>query len=200
MDDILFILENSTFDLNGCIRNCSNRGQCPFATQFTCVCDPYFLGPACQTDTRPCAVKEQCMHQGQCGKRQNFTGNYSLECQCENTFNGLNCENLVDVCQNEKCSSQGSCWANENNEARCKCFVDYSGDKCENANTMSKVIKYAKISSLTLFLSTIGVFIILIVVNDILNCISPSVKGKDKKKRKERELKKKIRHLINSKK
>jgi hypothetical protein len=93
------------------------------------------------------------------------------------------------VCESEKCSNNGHCWVKgKNNEVICKCYEDYSGEQCETANVMSKIIKYVRVSSLTLFLCTIGTFVFLIVANDVANLFcKTSRKKKEDKEKKRRE-------------
>jgi hypothetical protein len=168
-------MSNSTLDLNGCLRNCSNRGLCPFNPQtqtFMCICNEHYTGLACQHDTRPCSINGQCLHQGLCSSNANLTNTIissAYQCKCVGNFTGTNCENYLNVCESEKCSSQGFCYANENtNEWTCKCYAEYSGNTCEIANGLTlKIIKYAKTSSLVVLLSVIGTFVFIIVVNDV---------------------------------
>ena len=177
IEKLLNLLSNSTFDLSGCLRSCSNRGTCPFNIQtqtFKCDCDQYFTGSSCQYDTRPCSLNGQCLHNGLCSNT--MSANVSYECKCSGNFTGTNCETFSNVCQSETCSSNGHCYVNEANEWSCKCYTDYSGDKCETANTLVKVVKYAKTSSLVVFLSVICTFTFLIVANDILNIFCPKSK------------------------
>ena len=183
MDNLLKLLENSSFDMSGCLRSCSNRGMCPFNTQtqtFKCECNQYYTGTACQYDTRPCSINGQCMHAGLCSNTLSVS-NTSYECKCSGNFTGTNCETYANECQNEiDCSSHGQCHLNENNEWSCKCYADYSGEKCELANDFVKVVKYAKTSSLIVFLSVITTFCLLILFNDFssLFCSKPNFKRK----------------------
>ncbi len=171
MDELLQALANPRYDLNGCLRNCTNRGLCLLDTRlqvFTCSCDSLFSGRHCQIDDRNCS-QSQCLNQGKCtsSSQSNSTSLVSSSlstCQCEKNFNGTYCEIYLDVCESEKCSNNGHCWVRgNNNEVICKCYEDYSGEQCEKANVMSKIIKYVRVSSLTLFLSGIGTFVFLIV-------------------------------------
>lgn len=184
MSDILLILVNSTFDLNGCLRNCTNRGICLFDNKlqaFACSCDPLFSGNSCQIDRHPCSQNE-CLYNGQCMSTAMMS-----QCQCEKNFNGTNCEIYLDVCESEKCSNNGHCWIKGNNEMVCKCYVDFNGENCENANTMRNIIKYVRVSSLTLFLSTICTFCVLIVANDVANLFCKKSRRKTKEDKKERK-------------
>ena len=53
-----------------------------------------------------------------------------LKCKCQKNFYGKNCENKVNICQNQKCSSHGVCYDN-GLEPKCKCFIYYYGDECQ---------------------------------------------------------------------
>ncbi len=182
MTDILLILANSTFDLNGCLRNCTNRGICLFDNKlqaFGCLCDPLFGGNSCQIDRHPCS-NNQCLHNGLC-----MSTYMTSQCQCGKSFNGTNCEIYLDVCDSEKCSNNGHCWIKGNNDMVCKCYVDYNGKNCENGNTMRNIIKYVRVSSLTLFLSTICTFCVLIVANDVVNLFCKKSRRKTKEYQKQ---------------
>ena len=186
MENLLVLLSNSTFYINGCLRNCSNHGTCPFNAQtqtFMCICDGYYTGLACQIDTRPCSQNGLCLHKGICLSPE-VTNNFindSFECKCKENFKGSNCENLLDVCLNEKCSSHGHCYVNDNNQMGCKCYSDYTGEKCESTGTLVKIIKYTQASSLVVFLSVISVFSILIIANDVANIFCSKRKNKPKR-------------------
>lgn len=55
-------------------------------------------------------------------------------------FYGLNCENKINLCQNETCSGNSLCY-DDGYESKCKCFDKYSGDKCQIESKEMKVKK-----------------------------------------------------------
>jgi hypothetical protein len=195
LDEILFALSNTTHDLNECLINCSNRGKCLLLNKdqnvYGCICDEdFYAGKSCQIDLRPCSQSSQCLNNGTCiNTHLNNTCKwivpveFSFECICGSNFYGKYCELRKEYSSKEMCSSHGrvSSLDDSNGKYKCKCHVDYSGEKCEIEDTMIKIVKYAKISSLTLFLITIGTFALLIVANDIINLFFPTLRPTNKK-------------------
>ena len=154
---------------------------------YGCVCgEDFYGGQSCQMDLRPCSQPSQCLNNGTCFNT--YLNNtcrgkeFSFECKCGSNFYGKNCELRKEYSSKEMCSSHGrlSSFEDENGQFKCKCYVDYSGEKCEIEDTMIKIIKYAQISSLTLFLITIGAFVFLIIGNDMFNFFLPKPKPKKK--------------------
>ena len=146
-------LFNSSYDLSGCIVNCSNKGECKFDSlinNFFCSCNSVYLsGYACQIDSRPCS-SNPCLNNGTCLDYSDY-GNYSIStlsgmnsssfsCACNHFYKGTYCESKIDVCLNETCSSNGNC-LDLNNKAKCKCFSMYSGDKCESESNELKTVR-----------------------------------------------------------
>ena len=84
-----------------------------------------------------------CINNGTCtdfysGLITNETSLY--KCDCDDFFNGLNCELDKDLCVNETCSKNGICYQ-KNKETKCKCFPFYSGSKCEIESNDIQVVK-----------------------------------------------------------
>ena len=185
MSEILSLLANSTINLNRCLTNCSNRGKCSLNSQqniYICVCNEiYFQGVQCELDIRPCSSRSQCLNNGTC-ENLLLNNEYSFECKCRNNFYGQFCEHRNSSFDKKLCSFNGRVYYDENEDLKCQCFVDYTGEKCEYANTMTKVIQYTRISSLTLLLICIGTFVILIVANDLFNYFILHPKRKKQKK------------------
>jgi hypothetical protein len=189
LNEILIVLSNTTHDLNECLMNCSNRGKCMLLNKdqnvYGCICDEdFYAGKSCQIDLRPCSQSGQCLNNGTCiNTYLNKTcrvKEFSFECKCGSNFYGQYCELRKEYSSKEMCSSHGrvSSFEDANGKYKCKCFVDYSGEKCEIEDKMIKIIKYAQVSSLTLFLITIGTFWLLIVANDVFNLFLPKPKKK----------------------
>ena len=61
----------------------------------------------------------------------------------------------IDLCENEKCSKNGICF-DSGNEAKCKCFTYFSGDKCE--------IESNEINNVKIVISTASIIAIIILV------------------------------------
>jgi hypothetical protein len=161
----LSILASQTSDLNGCLQNCSSSGICLINSGIIyCECFEYFTGSACQLDMRPCA-SNPCLNNSTCVN--NFTEEtYSFECQCQNTYYGMNCERQIDLCQNVTCNNHGYC-SIEQNEGRCKCFTGYYGDKCEIESAYVKFVQSVQLTSSIICFIVIGVSVFLIVLNGV---------------------------------
>ncbi len=57
-------------------------------------------------EIRPCS-SHPCLKNAEC--IQNFT-DLTSECNFGEYFKGKNCEEKIDLCQNETCSSNGACY------------------------------------------------------------------------------------------
>ena len=121
-------LLDSTYDLSGCIVNCSNKGLCKFDTtknMFNCECNSdYIIGSACQMDTRPCSLNS-CLNNGTCldyTNNQTFdlelNSNRTYVCLCDKNYEGENCESRIDLCLNFTCSGNGYC-VEKDNKPKC---------------------------------------------------------------------------------
>lgn len=118
--------------LLGCLLNCSGKGQCkPEGTsESKCVCLDNFKGDKCDVDLRPCKYRP-CLNQGECEDVMDTSLNYyDFKCKCKGSSTGKFCQNKIDICFNETCSSNGYCQDN-NGVPECKCKYLYQGNKCE---------------------------------------------------------------------
>ena len=95
-------LLNSNYDLNGCIVNCSNNGQCKFDflnNQYICSCFfSYLSGYACQIDTRPCS-SNPCLNNATCVNYSisSNSNSSSFRCVCDKYHRGTYCESEIDM-------------------------------------------------------------------------------------------------------
>ncbi|CAF0985884.1 unnamed protein product [Brachionus calyciflorus] len=136
-------LMSTNIDINDCLLNCSSHGICKQINQkFICECFTNYAGSNCQLNILPCA-SNPCLNNGTC---TNNLFNKSFSCECLKNANqtslyyGSFCESKIDICENETCSKNGVCY-DFNNEAKCKCYKSYLGEKCENESSEIKEIK-----------------------------------------------------------
>ena len=167
MQQTINILANYQFNLQPCLVNCSNMGQCFLMnnTKYICVCTrPYYKGESCQFDNRPCS-SNPCLNNGMCMTGLNET---DFTCNCSLNFYGTFCEKKMNVCLNKTCSENGYCH-NIHEMPICKCFQNFYGQNCEFQEAYVKVVRVVKISSLIILLGVIGMFSLWIFCNDILS-------------------------------
>ena len=170
-DTMLILLQTAFYDLTGCLRNCTNQGECkldPITQKLYCECNPYFMGSSCEYNVDPCA-KWPCLNNGTCTPTLNDTSS-SIKCQCTKSYYGINCENKINMCTNQTCSFNGYCISN-GTVNQCICFTYYYGFNCENETAFVRVIQMVQIISLIIFLVFTVTFVTLIIVNDVLNLI-----------------------------
>ena len=168
------LLQSTSFNLNGCLVNCSNKGVCEFdlvSKKYVCKCNEpeYIKGISCQTDLRACS-SYPCLNNGTC---VNLTINRTetFACECASQFFGHYCERHVDWCQNRTCSLHGYCHVGSSrNNSKCKCFTGFSGDDCELVDTFSAIIRNS-VQYTSLLICVISMFTLawLVVSNDVLN-------------------------------
>ena len=155
------VLQTYIGDLSSCLANCSNQGICVLSNgQNICECNKYRTGLSCQSDTRPCS-SGPCLNNGICSSIKNDT---TFECTCQNElFYGKHCENKINLCLNSTIciQNQGYCQMN-GTQPICKCFMDYSGAKCEIIST-SLIVRKA-FTSLATFLAILVLVCFLIMI------------------------------------
>ena len=172
LKEIMHYMENTKFDMSGCLRSCSNHGECPLDSSqnaFVCKCDTNFIGNACQKDIRPCS-QEPCLNNGTCANL-----NSTFKCICFDNYQGHYCELKDDICQNTTCSSNGFCF-DLNGEPKCKCFIDYSGDNCEILGKFQKMRKSIQLGSLIILIGSIGTLVVCVILDDILSMFGIGIK------------------------
>ena len=136
------ILSLSGQDLTGCLSNCSNNGVCGINadSKFVCNCQEYFVGDACQTDTRACSYFP-CQNGGICSEVIVLNEPNTFNCSCNaSLFYGTRCESKIDLCAGISCSLQGKCF-DVINKPVCKCFDNYNGSECEVKSETLKIIE-----------------------------------------------------------
>jgi hypothetical protein len=173
-------LLNSSYDMSGCILNCTNHGVCWFDwvnNKYKCVCNKYFSGSSCQFDTRSC-FSNPCLNNASCvDVFSNLTSNNSTllfstyRCECQTGYQGINCQNKIDICANETCSNNGYCHEVKN-LPKCKCFSMYEGEKCNIQSNELKTIKYVITTSSIVAIFVIIVFYFLILLMDLFNYLT----------------------------
>ncbi|RNA17175.1 transmembrane receptor [Brachionus plicatilis] len=142
------IMNEVSYDISGCLINCSNKGVCTFKNdRYKCDCDNENYGSSCEKTNNPCDQKNQCLNNGTCIFIKNEKLNF--RCECSSNFYGSHCENAIDLCENVTCSGNEYCQEDENKVPKCKCFKYYKGDKCEEIEpalqTINTVIRTSTI-------------------------------------------------------
>lgn len=172
---LLFILSTHPSDLSGCLKNCSSSGVCTQNNGLIgCRCYENFTGSSCEFDTRPCA-SNPCLNNSTCVNNLN----YSFQCECKNTFYGVNCEKQIDLCENITCNGHGHC----NNEFKCECYTSYSGEMCQIESTYVKFVRSVQLTSTLICFIFIICIICLVLANDAFNFFTGKLtKVKNKKK------------------
>ena len=98
-----------------CPGDCSQHGQC-ITSNATCVCNPGYNGPSCNSTTPTCPGTPPCSNHGTCDP--NGT------CTCDSRWTGIDCSQ--PVCPgNPPCGGNGHCV-----NGTCVCSSGYSGEFC----------------------------------------------------------------------
>ena len=160
------LLTNYTGDLNGCLVNCSDQGNCILSnSRYVCSCFEFFRGSDCSININPCS-KRVCINNGKCNLFQTQSGDYTYNCTCTSEYYGTNCQNEVDHCQNFSCSGHGNC-VSKSGKAACKCFYLFEGENCQNAS--SQLVTYRRVIAVTtvIAIAILTGFVLLICLNDL---------------------------------
>lgn len=135
----------SQYDLSACLINCSSKGVCANSinnqNQIYCLCQNGYEGVSCNKQKDPCQYMS-CLNNAKCQMNNSMT-----YCNCSSEYYGEYCENKVDLCLNETCSYKGVCVDNNGNGTYCKCFLGYSGARCEIESANLKTINTIKFST-----------------------------------------------------
>ena len=156
--------------MTGCLTNCSQNGDCIFDTTtqtFSCKCLPHFKGSSCQNDERPCS-SYPCLNNATCINTNMNNSRLSFTCECQKENYGSYCENKINLCEYKNCSSNGYCRVSDL-KAECKCLINYYGENCEYEASQIKMIKNVQTTSLAICFTTICVFCLIIILNDVSN-------------------------------
>ena len=169
-------LLNSNYDMSGCIVNCSNHGTCKFdstGNKFVCICDDYFTGTACQTDSRACS-SNPCLNNATCvdvysnsTSNNSSLGSWTFSCECQKSYEGVFCQNKINICANETCSSNGVC-EDVNNVPKCKCFSMYDGEKCNIQSSELKAVKTMISMTSVIAIIVLICFYLIILIMDLI--------------------------------
>jgi WD40 repeat protein len=184
---IVDLLNQTKYDLNDCLSNCSNHGKCKLnENKLKCECDLYFDGAKCEIDLRPCSYFP-CLNSIKCEnilisiinnqqqqQQQQNNKEIDFKCQCKSKlFYGKRCENKINLCKNETCSGNGLCKLineNELNETtKCECFGKgwYEGEKCEITSLKQTIIKAVIKTTVYVAIGVVIIFFALIISMDI---------------------------------
>jgi hypothetical protein len=183
---IVDLLNQTKYDLNDCLSNCSNHGKCKLnENKLKCECDLYFDGAKCEIDLRPCSYFP-CLNSIKCEnilislinnqqqQQQQNNKEIDFKCQCKSKlFYGKRCENKINLCKNETCSGNGLCKLineNELNETtKCECFGKgwYEGEKCEITTLKQKIIKVSIKTTVYVAVGVVIIFFALIISMDL---------------------------------
>jgi hypothetical protein len=181
----------SNYDMSACMLNCSGNGVCKFSNnKYSCICFPDYVGEKCQTNSRPC-TNYPCLNNGECfdflNVNQTILTNqkvWDFSCNCSQFYFGERCESKINVCQNETCSGNGHCFDNSS-VATCKCFIYFSGPRCEIEESQLKTIKQViSVTAITAIL-LISAFYLSFFVMDIIKLSSIFQEKNQKVSRKE---------------
>ncbi|RNA45036.1 neurogenic locus notch 2 -like protein [Brachionus plicatilis] len=178
-DHLIHVLENK-YNLDGCLKECSNHGDCvydKFKDSYICQCLPSFAGQACEINLEPCSSL-QCLNNGTCVSFKNRT----FFCICSPISYGKRCEKLVDVCHNQTCSKNGICEP-FNHKPKCKCFKSFYGNNCEHETQEQIVVKRVRKASLIISIFVLISFFSIIFCLDLASSLGVN-DGSDKKKKK----------------
>ena len=162
--------------MSGCIVNCSNHGTCKFdsaGNKFTCVCEGFYTGAACQTDLRACS-SNPCMNNATCvdvysnsTSNNSSLGSWTFSCECQKSYEGVFCQNKINICANETCSSNGVC-EDVNNVPKCKCFSMYDGEKCNIQSSELKAVKTMISMTSVIAIIVLICFYLIILIMDLI--------------------------------
>ena len=171
LQQLLNILQSNE-DLNSCLVDCSNRGQCQFdqqALKYLCECNQNYMGSACQTYTGACS-RNKCLNNATCVNTLNMTmESYRCECPSNGLFYGQYCEKRINTCQNITCSLHGYCFSNQNLTTQCKCFYGYSGDICDIESISIKITRGVQWTATIICIICIVIFWMITIGSDILS-------------------------------
>lgn len=133
-------------DIDECTKTsniCGSNGKCVNLNgTYECNCDTGFkfaYGKCSEIDE--CVTYEQinnkpaCEHGGHCLDKLN-----DFECNCTKGYNGLRCENDIDVCGNTKpCQNNGVCTNLDGLKYSCNCTNGYTGVNCQFSNIIYEI-------------------------------------------------------------
>jgi hypothetical protein len=127
------------------------------------------------------------------GSCQNLS-NTTFVCQCDEGWEGIHCETIINYCEDVRCQNNGVCRSSYRNYT-CECLGEsFSGRYCEITATNIKI--YQKLSKSFAYIAIIAIVSVamFIVIMDILKYgFGIDAVGKDLKrmKRKKRNMKQK---------
>ena len=190
---IIGLFKQSKYDIIDCLSNCSNKGLCKLGrnNKLICQCESLFKGSKCNVDLRPCSYSP-CLNSIGCQNIINSNGTIDFECLCKDKskYFGKRCENKVNLCYNEKCSGNGLCKIQNENEInetiRCECFGIglYEGEKCQAKSTKLIIIQTTIKTTSYIAIICIILFYVFVVTLDVHYLVTQPNKKKVIKKKK----------------
>ena len=122
---------------NSCIAECPlNEGHYLIEEDFTCTCEPGYLGNLCSENIDECSIAEQknsseslCENGGSCVDTEG-----SFNCSCPGGFYGRLCEKKHGVCSTTPCWNGATCTEGEDNAYTCECASGFTGPNCEETD------------------------------------------------------------------
>ena len=188
-NDIIQFILTSNYDINGCLTNCSNNGQCTLKmniSQYSCDCSEDFSVKSCKVKSTP-YTQDPCLNYGTKKANANST---TFTCVCQNNYYGSHCEYEVNICANQTCSGNGYC-LKKDNQPVCKCFSGYSGNDCDTTSNAIMFARAVKMSSVAICIGSIVFTAVIILANDVWNYFIPeSIRRKKKKSENNKKTKK----------
>ncbi|KAJ8319082.1 hypothetical protein KUTeg_004173 [Tegillarca granosa] len=109
------------------VTRCTTGNCIPLFGDFFCKCPLLTYGNTCQNTPDLCSDLNVCLNKGQCKPQIG----QQPTCQCNECYDGVNCENNIDDCANKNCVG-GTC-IDMLNAYYCRCPVDKTGENCDRA-------------------------------------------------------------------
>lgn len=176
---------NISNDICSLLTPCKNNGICHVTNNnslgYNCLCPSNYMGDQCQNenDPRPCkpytcsnhgtyspsfllitSVKSVNSVVGKCNEASNTT----FHCECDDGWEGISCESMINSCQNITCLNGGVC-KNLFLNYTCQCSNDnYHGRHCEFTSAKLQANKKLSKYIVSITISVIGAVILVAII------------------------------------